>query len=248
MSLPDEYQKLISLGIDKTANLPDLNDLTDRGKPGKPPLKPWTAAKTIGTIKLIRDFNIKDEETLFKLFQVNSKIKIEDLVEQVYEYQKSFFGFYKHEKEMIFKYAYCCIIINSLTGFTTEDNFDSWAKSKNATIKNSPVLLDEKFHTDRLELNSKGEILSFISIKPGSFAINCIKYTDVFAGLQLLSNLTAIPWKIFYTDGEEFAKITIESFTEQEQNYIEKLSNNYSKDEVEQIKYFLINDLGLQLQ
>ena len=51
--LPNEYQELITLGIDKTANLPDLNDMTDRGEY---PMKPWTARKTVGTIKLIKEY------------------------------------------------------------------------------------------------------------------------------------------------------------------------------------------------
>jgi hypothetical protein len=38
--LPDQYKRVIALGIDKSANLPDLNDMTDRGQY---PMKPWTA-------------------------------------------------------------------------------------------------------------------------------------------------------------------------------------------------------------
>lgn len=74
---PEEYTRIIAMGIDKSANLSDLNDLTDRGRKGLKPLKPWTANKTAGTIKLIRDFNVKDEESLFNLFQKYSKIPIE---------------------------------------------------------------------------------------------------------------------------------------------------------------------------
>ena len=242
--LPEEYKKLIALGIDKSANLPDLNDMTDRGDY---PLKPWSASKTIGTIILIRDYNIKDEETLFKLFQEHSKIKIEDLVEQVYEYQKSFFVFYKHEKEVIFKYAYCCIVINSLSGFTTEDNFDRWAKSKNAIIKVSPALLDEKYHTDRLEMDENG-ILSFISVKPNSFSINSLQYTDVFAGLQLLTELTGLPWKIFYPVDDTFLRMTFDDFSEEQQNYFVRLSTGYSHQEILQLKNCLSNLPGVQLQ
>ena len=51
MDLPERYQKLMAIGIDRSANLADLNDMTDRGHN---PLKPWTAAKTVGTIDLIK--------------------------------------------------------------------------------------------------------------------------------------------------------------------------------------------------
>ena len=72
--LPLKYKKLIALGIDSSANLPDLNNMTDRGAK---PLKPWTASKTVGTMKMIRDFNIKDEETFVEKFQKLSKITLE---------------------------------------------------------------------------------------------------------------------------------------------------------------------------
>jgi len=64
--LNEKYRRLIALGIDSSANLPDLNDMTDRGKN---PLKPWTAQKTIGTMKMIRDFGISDEETFVEKFK-----------------------------------------------------------------------------------------------------------------------------------------------------------------------------------
>jgi hypothetical protein len=102
MNLPEEYIKLIALGIDKSANLPALNDMTDRGAY---PLKPWTAAKTCGTIALIRKYNITDEETFVDHFQRESKIPLEVLTEQVYEHQLKYFGRYKHSKETIFKYT-----------------------------------------------------------------------------------------------------------------------------------------------
>ena len=53
MSLPEEYRKLIELGINRSANLSDLNDMTDRGPF---PMKPWTASKTCGTIATIHFF------------------------------------------------------------------------------------------------------------------------------------------------------------------------------------------------
>jgi hypothetical protein len=45
--------------------------MTDRGAN---PLKPWNASKTMGTMKMIRDFNIIDEETFVEKFQKLSKI------------------------------------------------------------------------------------------------------------------------------------------------------------------------------
>ncbi len=40
MNLPKGYNRLITLGIDKSSNLPILNDMTDRGQYS---MKPWTA-------------------------------------------------------------------------------------------------------------------------------------------------------------------------------------------------------------
>jgi hypothetical protein len=51
VNIPEEYKKLIALGVDKSANLQDLNDMTDRGKYT---MNPWTASKTFGTIALIK--------------------------------------------------------------------------------------------------------------------------------------------------------------------------------------------------
>jgi hypothetical protein len=68
--LPHKYKKLIAFGINISANLPDLNNMTDRGANQS---KPWTASKTVGTMKMIRDFNIKDEEAFVEKFQ---KIKV----------------------------------------------------------------------------------------------------------------------------------------------------------------------------
>jgi hypothetical protein len=233
---PAEYARLIAIGIDKSANLSDLNDLTDRGTNGKKPLKPWTAAKTVGTIKLIRDFNIKDEESLFKLFQQYSKSPIEVLVEQVYDYQNAFFGYYKYEKKIIFKYAYCCIIINSLKGYTTEDLFDKWARGKGAILTNPPSFLDERYHTDRLQNDLNGSLIAFISIKPKSFSINSLQYIDVYAGLQVLNDITGIPWKMFYKYGDQFKRLTIDDYALKEQEYIKSLASFYTKDERSELK------------
>ena len=72
MKLKPEYAKLVRMGIDSSANLPDLNDMTDRGPY---PLKPWTAHKTVGTINLIRRHNIRDEETFVDLFRLSQKFR-----------------------------------------------------------------------------------------------------------------------------------------------------------------------------
>jgi hypothetical protein len=246
--LPKEYARLIAIGIDKSANLSDLNDLTDRGANGKKPLKPWTAAKTVGTIKLIRDFNIKDEESLFKLFQKYSKLSIQVLVDQVYEYQKLFFGHYKYDKNIIFKYAYCCIIINSLRGYSTEDLFVNWAKRKGIKLLNSPAFLDERFHTDRLEIDLNNDLIAFVSIKPFSFSINTLQYSDVYAGLQLLTDITHLPWRIFFKSDDHFKQITINSFNSKEREYICSLSEMYLLEEIQLLKKQLRIKLGLNIQ
>ena len=90
-------------------------------------MKPWTAAKTCGTIALIKKYNITNEETFLKYFQSESKIPIEELTTQVYNHQLKYFGFHKYEKNVIFKYTYCCIVINSLMGNSNERKFDKWA-------------------------------------------------------------------------------------------------------------------------
>ena len=53
-----EFQKLIDLGITSKANLSDLNDMADRSSR---PLKPFAATKTIGTMRLIKEYNITNE-------------------------------------------------------------------------------------------------------------------------------------------------------------------------------------------
>jgi hypothetical protein len=232
MNLPEEYKRLITLGIDKSANLPDLNDMTDRGAY---PLKPRTAAKTYGTISLIRKFNITDEETFVDHFQRESKIPLEVLTEQVYEHQLKYFGRYKHSKETIFKYTYCCVVINSLLGNSTERKFDSWAHNNGIKLKEPDHLLDEKFHTDRLEVDASGKVVGFISIKPQSFSSNFMQYTDVFAGLQSLQNITGIPWKIFFREGENFKIIQLQDLPEEKRNLILKWANDYSKEELEEV-------------
>lgn len=243
--LPEVYRRLIAKGIDKRANLPDLNDLTDRGRDGKIPLKPWTAAKTAGTISLIKQYNVRDEETLFRLFQEKSKVRIEDLVDQVYEYQLYFFGNYRYSKEVIFKYAYCCIVVNSLAGNTTEEKFDRWAKAAGIRVRNAPSVLDEKYHTDRVQLSASGEISAFLSVKPKSFEVGCLKYSDVFSALQLLSDLTGLPWKIYCDSHDGFKLISLSSFSHAEQIHIKRLPEAYSAEEQNNLKQILDVELGL---
>ena len=238
MNLLERYQKLVAIGIDKTANLPELNDMTDRGEN---PLKPWTAAKTIGTIDLIKRHNITDEETFIEKFQAESKIKLEILTDQVYEHQKIYFGKYKYDKDTVFKYTYCCIVLNSLRGNNTEKRFDSWASSKNIITIEPPLILDQKFHTDRLEIDDLGNLRAFISIKPNSFKFNYLQYTDVFAGLQVLTIVTGIPWKIYYRNGENFNLIQFKDLNPNDQSVVNTWANGYSKHEVDEIK-FILND------
>jgi len=222
--LPEEYKRLIALGIDSSANLPDLNDMTDRGRN---PIKPWTAGKTVGTMKMIKDYNIKDEESFVNKFQELSKIPLETLTDQVYEHQLKYFGKYKHDKNTIFKYTYCCVVINSLQGNSTEKKFDSWAANNNITIKNPKAVFDEVFHTDRIEIDNTGEPASLISIKPESFSFNFMQYRDVFAGLQYLSNKYKIPWKIYYRNGDSFSLISLQTLSVENQKKVKKWSSEY---------------------
>lgn len=232
MNLPEKYKKLIALGIDKSANLPDLNDMTDRGQY---PMKPWTAAKTCGTIALIKKYNISDEETFVEKFQEESKIPLEVLADQVYEHQLKYFGRYKYNKETIFKYTYCCVVINSLMGNSTERKFDTWANNNGLKLKEPHHLLDARFHTDRLELDAFGKVTGFLSIKPQSFSSNYMQYIDVFAGLQAISTVTGIPWKIYYREGETFRLIQFSDLLEEKQAIIKKWAHDYSKEELDEI-------------
>jgi hypothetical protein len=232
MDLPERYKKLIAVGIDSSANLPDLNDMTDRSQYA---LKPWTAKKTVGTIDLIKRHGIVDEETFVEKFQSESLIRLEVLTDQVYEHQMNFFGRYKYDKDTIFKYTYCCVVVNSLQGNNTERKFDNWANSKGISLKEPNPLLDQKFHTDRLHLDGVGKVCAFISIKPNSFSHNYLQYTDVFAGLQVLTHITGIPWKIYYRDGDVFNLIQLGDLSDVNQNAIKNWANGYSKDEINEI-------------
>ena len=227
-NLPDKYKKLISKGINSSSNLPDLNDMTDRGSF---PLKPWTAKKTVGTIKMVNDYNIKDEESFVGKFEQLSKIGLVDLTNQVYEHQIKYFKKYKYDIDTIFKYTYCCIVVNSLKGYSTEKVFDRWAKNNKIKIKYPPAILDQKYHTDRLELNKNNTIKSFISIKPNSFSNNYIQYTDVFCALELLSSITNIEWKIYFRNNVGFSIITRDSLSKREKDKIKENGFKYSKFE-----------------
>jgi hypothetical protein len=229
MKLKPEYAKLVRMGIGSSANLPDLNDMTDRGPN---PLKPWTASKTVGTINLIKRHNIQDEETFVDLFQAESKIPLETLTEQVYAHQMNYFGHLKYDMETIFRYTYCCVVVNSLRGNSTERKFSQWSCGK-LSLMDPPAILDEKFHTDKLELNSKGRITAFISVKPNSFSYNCLQYTDVFGGLQALNELTGKPWKIYYLENDGFSKLDLGFFNTQDQEMVRVLAKKYARSEID---------------
>jgi hypothetical protein len=210
--------------------------MTDRSTdPKRPPLKPWTANKTTSSMDLIRKYSITDEEELLEKFQEESKIPIEVLTEQVYAHQRNYFGNYKYDKATIFKYAYCCIIINSLRGNATELFFDHWAESKGWSLAMPPLILDAKFHTDRYLLDNKDNVVAFISIKPNLFNNNYFQYTDVFAGLQAITNITSIPWKIYYRDDNVFTLIQLSDLSDKEQKMIKEWAAGYSKDELNEI-------------
>ena len=209
-------------------------------------MKPWTAAKTCGTISLIKKYNISDEETFVEKFQVESKVPLEVLTDQVYEYQLKYFGWYKHNKETIFKYTYCCVVINSLVGNSTERKFDSWAQKISIKLKEPHHLLDEKFHTDRLEVDSFGKVVGFLSIKPQSFSSNYMQYIDVFAGLQAISKLTGIPWKIYYREGEIFKLIQYSNLSLENQVTIKNWANDFPKEELNKFLSILKNLMHLK--
>lgn len=121
LDLEERFQPLVNMGITNRDNLSDLNDMTDRGTH---PLKPWTASKTVSTMKLIRDYDVTSEVELLNLFQHYSKKRLEILTQEVYDHQLKYFGEYRYSLDVIFKYTYCCIIINSLQGNSTESKFD----------------------------------------------------------------------------------------------------------------------------
>jgi hypothetical protein len=101
------------------------------------------------------------------------------------------------------------------------------------------TVLDEKFHTDRLEINSSHELIGFISIKPKSFLNNYLQYRDVFEGLQLLTKLTSFPWKIYAKSDQGFELIQLTSLNSTEQIKIKNMALTYSEDEIKELKNIL---------
>lgn len=240
LDLEERFQTLVNMGISSRDNLSDLNDMTDRGRY---PLKPWTAFKTVSTMQLIRDYQITSEETLLNLFQKHSKKRIEVLTHEVYEHQRRYFGEYRYSLAVIFKYTYCCIIINSLRGDSTENKFNRWAKNNHLNITMPPNILDSVFHTDRLLLNASKEIAGFISIKPSSFSRNYEQYLDVFQGLQYLSQTYHRPWIIYYDQPQlqNFGRITYDALSPQMKERLTNLSTyQYSVDIIQTLNQLLL--------
>ena len=198
--------------------------MTDRGTK---PLNPWTASKTVGTMKMIRDFDIKDEETFVEKFQKLSKMPLEILTDLVYQYQLNYFSEYKYDKETIFKYTYCCVVLNSLQGNATENIFDNWASKNGYNLKHPKAFLNESYHTDRVAVGDDGKPIALISVKPNSFSSNFLQYRDVFAGLQYISKKTGIPWKIYFRNGDEFELIEFDTLSPICKIAVENWSKNY---------------------
>ena len=53
------------------------------------------------------------KKTFVEKFQKLSKIPLEILTDIVHEHQFNYFNEYKYDKETIFKYTYCCVVLNS---------------------------------------------------------------------------------------------------------------------------------------
>ena len=100
-------------------------------------------------------------------------------------------------------------------------------------------LLDEKFHTDRLQIDNHGKVIGFISIKPNSFYSNFLQYQDVFAGLQVITNLTGIKWKIYYMNGDSFKLMDMTTLNQEQQNIILNLTVKYNENEIFEISQIL---------
>lgn len=233
LNLDSNYIKLVYEGIKPTDNLPDLNDMTDRGQN---PLKPFTSAKTVSTMGLIRDHNPQSEDELLNLFQEHSKKKIEVITDEVYEHQKSYFGNYKYTKETIFKYCYCCIVLNSLRGNSTELRFDNWFSLQQRCTRVPKNILDSVFHTDRIELNEEDRAITFISIKPASFYHNFEQYIDVFEGLHFLSGHFGRPWIIYYENlqSQSFLSISYDSLSPNMKQHLEQNQRYFNKTKLDQ--------------
>ena len=124
-------------------------------------------------------------------------------------------------------------------GNATEAKFDVWAKANGIGLRNPLPVLDQQFHADRLQIDTNGKVTSFISIKPNSFHHNFLQYTDVFAGLQVLMNIKAIPWKIYWRDGEIFRLIELSGLNSDSQKKIKEWAAGYSSAEVEAVTSLL---------
>lgn len=74
-------------------------------------------------------------------------------------------------------------------------------------------IFNERFHLDRIQINDNNKPESLISIKPNSFSHNFIQYSDVFAGLQYLTNKYKLPWKIYYRELNTFREISMDSLS-----------------------------------
>ncbi|MDB4123761.1 MjaI family restriction endonuclease [Schleiferiaceae bacterium] len=222
--LKKEYLELVHKGISTRSNLKDLNDLTDRGKD---PLKPWTAEKTVGIMRLIRENKVTDEIHLLELFQKYSKKSLESLTDLVYNHQLKAFGCYKYDKDIVFKYVYCCVIINSLRGNSTENKFMQWASKKNIIIRRPKNVLDEKYHVDFIEINEDIRPLSFISIKPKTFNYGYRQYIDVFAGLESISCQFNLPWKVYIHNDFDFKLLNRYSLDHAFQSVVSEAAKSY---------------------
>jgi len=230
-----EFIELINLGITSKANLPDLNDMTDRGHR---PLKPFTAAKTVGTMQLIRDCNITNEKDFVDVFESKSKKSLEELTYEVFKHQNIYFGYEKHDLNTVFKYCYCCVVINSLRGSSTERKFDNWTKNNEIKTIMPPSNLDEQFHIDRLHTYNN-EIITLISVKPSTFYNKYWQYVDVFLGLEFVYKQTKIDWKIYYESNNNFKELNRVNIINSLKKKIKDQSKNYQSLELNPLKDFL---------
>jgi hypothetical protein len=62
-----------------------------------------------------------------------------------------------------------------------------------------------------------------------------MQYTDVFAGLQAISKLTDLPWKIYYRENNVFRRIQLIDLSQERQLFILKWAQDYSKEELDEI-------------
>lgn len=220
LNLDEKYVRIVRQGISHRDNLADLNDMTDRGPH---PLKPWTAKKTVSTMQLIRDHQIRDIETFVNLFQLRSKKRLEQLTWDVFHHQMPYFGYAKYNIEQIFKYTWCCIVLNSLQGHCTETAFDRWAYAHDLYVRIPLIELDAVFHTDRVQFDPiTTKITHFISIKPQSFSKNYQQYHDVFAGLNFLSQRYQRPWVIYFAVNDGFQALTQQDLSHDFQNQLQQ--------------------------